>query len=195
MHHSKRLRVTGRALAGTLTALAFCASAQAQPRTFEIPPGDLRAALEAYAAQSGVQLVYKIEDVRGLSTKGIKQSASSEDALQNLLAGTPLRVRRDAAGAVVLFVAAAGASAADGARQVETVVVTANRRREPAREVPMQVNVLSTENLQRAGAKSLGDYLTSEAGVELTSVGGPGYGSGARDPRIETACSQAQAQA
>ena len=177
MHQSKRLRVARRALAGTLTALAFCASVQAQPRTFEIPPGDLRSALEAYAAQSGVQLVYKIEDVRGFSTKGIKQSASSEDALQNLLEGTPLKVRRDGAGAVVLFVAAAGASAADGARPVETVVVTANRRREPAREVPMQVNVLSTENLQRAGAKSLGDYLTSEAGVELTSVGGPGYGS------------------
>lgn len=175
MHHSERLRATRRVLAGTLTALAFCASVQAQTRAFEIPPGDLRSALEAYAAQSGVQLVYKIEDVRGLSTKGIKRDASAEDALQNLLEGTPLKVRRDAAGALILFVAPRSASAAD-AQQLDTVLVSANRRREPAREVPMQVNVLSTENLQRAGAKSLGDYLTSEAGVELNSSGGPGFG-------------------
>ena len=177
MHHSKRLRAARRVLAGTLAALAFCACAQAQTRSFEIPSGDLRSALEAYAAQSGVQLVYKIEDVRGLSTKGVKRSASSEDALQNLLEGTPLKVRRDAAGAVVLFVSAVGASAADGVQQLDSVMVSASRRREPVREVPMQVNVLSTEALQRSGAKSLGDYLTSEAGVELTSVGGPGYGS------------------
>ena len=177
MHHSKRLRAARRVLAGTLAALAFCACAQAQTRSFEIPSGDLRSALEAYAAQSGVQLVYKIEDVRGLSTKGVKKSASSEEVLQNLLEGTPLKVRRDAAGAVVLFVAAAGASAADGVQQLDSVMVSASRRREPVREVPMQVNVLNTETLQRAGAKSLGDYLTSEAGVELTSVGGPGYGS------------------
>ena len=179
MHHSKRLRVARRVLAGTLTALVFCASGQAQTqsRSFEIPPGDLRSALETYAAQSGVQLVYKIEDVRGLATKGIKRSASSEEALQNLLEGTPLKVRRDAAGAIVLFLAPAGAAAAaDGVQQLDSVMVSANRRREPVREVPMQVNVLSTENLQRAGAKSLGDYLTSEPGVDVNSVGGPGFG-------------------
>ena len=177
MHHPKRLRVARHALAGTVAALAFCAGVHAQTRAFEIPPGDLRSALEAYAAQSGVQLVYKSEDVRGLSTKGIKRSAPSEEALQNLLEGTPLKVRRDGAGAVVLFVAAVGASASGEIQRLDSVTVSANRRREPAREVPMQVNVLSTENLQRAGAKSLGDYLTSEPGVELTSSGGPGYAS------------------
>lgn len=97
MHHSKRFRAARQALAGTLTAFAFCGATLAQTRAFEIPPGDLRNALEADAAQPGVQLVYKIEDIRGLSTKGIQRSAQNEEARQNLLEGTPLKVRRDAA--------------------------------------------------------------------------------------------------
>lgn len=177
MHHSKRIRSARQVLAGTLTALAFCASVQAQSRAFEIPPGDMLTALQAYAAQSGVQLVYKIEDIRGLSTKGVKRSAPSEEALENILEGTPIRVRRDAAGAVVLFVGTAGASAVGGSQQLDRVVVSATRRFEPARDVPMQVNVLNTENLQRAGATSVGDYLRDEAGVEQNSNGGPGYGA------------------
>ena len=59
---------------------------------------------------------------------------------------------------------------------LNTVVVTANRRREPAREVPMQVNVLSSDELQKSGAKTLTDYLTTEPGVDLNNGGGSGSG-------------------
>ena len=52
---------------------------------------------------------------------------------------------------------------------LSTVEVTANRRREPAREVPMQVNALSAQELQRKGDQSLSDYLTKEPGVSLVS--------------------------
>ncbi|VVE86865.1 TonB-dependent receptor [Pandoraea bronchicola] len=64
---------------------------------------------------------------------------------------------------------------AEGAT-LNTVVVTATRRREPAREVPMQVNVLSTDELQKSGAKSMADYVASQPGVDLNSRGGAGSG-------------------
>lgn len=54
---------------------------------------------------------------------------------------------------------------------LNTVEITANRRREPAREVPMQVNALSAEELERKGDKSMGDYLSKEPGVSFTSEG------------------------
>src|SRR4051812_7251109 len=38
--------------------------------------------------------------------------------------------------------------------QIQTVMVSATRRREPAREVPMQVETLSTEKLEKSGAKT-----------------------------------------
>lgn len=54
---------------------------------------------------------------------------------------------------------------------LNTVEVTANRRREPAREVPMQVNALSAKELQRKGDESMSDYLTKEPGVSVVSSG------------------------
>lgn len=41
----------------------------------------------------------------------------------------------------------------------------------------MQVNILSTDKLNRAGAKTLQDYLGNEAGVDVKSLGGAGVGS------------------
>ena len=41
-----------------MCGLVIAASAAAQTSTFDIPEGDLKIALEAYARQSGVRLVY-----------------------------------------------------------------------------------------------------------------------------------------
>jgi iron complex outermembrane receptor protein len=60
---------------------------------------------------------------------------------------------------------------------LNSVEVTANRRREPAREVPMKVDTVSTERLQKAGATQLSDYITSEPGVSFSSGGAPGQGT------------------
>jgi len=68
--------------------------------------------------------------------------------------------------------AASGAAAPDA----QTVTVTATRRREPARDVPVQVNALSAETLERAGAASLGDYVAALPGVDVKSTNGPGLG-------------------
>lgn len=64
----------------------------------------------------------------------------------------------------------------DNAKQLDLVTVTATRRREPIREVPMQVNVMQAEALQEGGAKSLADYLSVQPGIDLNSQGSPGLG-------------------
>ena len=70
---------------------------------------------------------------------------------------------------------AASAPSADAASQ--TVYVTATRRREPAREVPMQVDRLSAEDLDKGGARSLVDYLGDQTGVDVKTAGGAGLGA------------------
>ena len=70
--------------------------------------------------------------------------------------------------------ASASASASEG---TQTIYVTASRRREPAREVPMQVDRLSAEDLDKGGAKSLVDYLGGQTGVDVKTAGGAGLGS------------------
>ncbi|WP_244315103.1 TonB-dependent receptor [Paraburkholderia unamae] len=71
----------------------------------------------------------------------------------------------------------AAKNAATNQATLNTVEVTANRRREPARDVPMQLNIVNTENLQRAGATRLDDYVSSEPGVVFSNGGGTGSGS------------------
>ena len=44
----------------------------ANAREFDVGGGELKPALDAYIAQSGVQLIYKVEDVKDLSTRGVK---------------------------------------------------------------------------------------------------------------------------
>jgi len=73
--------------------------------------------------------------------------------------------------------AAAPASAASAGDGTQTIYVTASRRREPAREVPMQVDRLSAEDLDKGGAKSLGDYLGGQTGVDVKTSGGTGLGA------------------
>ncbi|QBQ99872.1 TonB-dependent receptor [Paraburkholderia pallida] len=89
-------------------------------------------------------------------------------------AGTPAA----ASGATAANAAAAETSKIQGkdGATLNTVVVTATRRREPAREVPMQVNVLSADELQKSGAQTMSDYLSSEPGVDLNASGGSGSG-------------------
>lgn len=75
-------------------------------------------------------------------------------------------------------VAAQGAAAGtESPEQAQTqspnsVVITATRRREPAREVPMQVTRLSAEQLQAEGNRGLTDYLSKEPGVSLNTQTG-----------------------
>jgi outer membrane receptor protein involved in Fe transport len=69
------------------------------------------------------------------------------------------------------------AQAEEGPQTLKSVIVTANRRREPARDVPMQVNAVPAEQLQKAGARSLQDYMADLPGVDVKSTGGAGLGS------------------
>ena len=72
---------------------------------------------------------------------------------------------------------ASAASAANSPDDAQRVYVTANRRREPAREVPMQVDRLSAEDLDKGGARSLVDYLGDQPGVDVKTAGGAGLGA------------------
>jgi iron complex outermembrane recepter protein len=56
------------------------------------------------------------------------------------------------------------------------VMVTANLRREPEREVPMHVDTVSAISLQQLGAKNLNDYVSYQPGVFFASAGGAGEG-------------------
>jgi iron complex outermembrane recepter protein len=92
------------ALVGFLCSLflVVTAIADSPKQQVNIPPGDLSTALNALAKQSGADLVYRPEQVKGLKTQGVSGNLTVEDALTKLLAGTPLTVNKNSTGAMLI---------------------------------------------------------------------------------------------
>ena len=171
-------------LAGAV-ALALSFAAQAQDLTFDIGAGDLKAALEAYAKQTGQQLVYQPDDVKGRSTPGVHGAMTSEQALTALLAGTGLKVNKDPSGAIAIFPAeaVAGAASAETAgndQKLEEVIVTATAissiyvtSRSATRfdadpmDLPMTISAVQEDLLRQQQARSVTEALNNVAGMDV----------------------------
>jgi len=171
--------------AAVATLLAL--SAQAQDLKFDIPASDLKSALDAYIKQTGQQIVYKSDDLKGKSSPGARGAMTSEQALEALLAGTGLQVRRDASGAVVVFPAeavAGGASTktAGNDQKLEEVIVTATavsqiyvtsrsgtRLDTDPMKLPMSISTVQGDLLQQQQARTLTDVLNNVAGVDVAA--------------------------
>ena len=135
--------------------------ASAQNRTITIPAGDLKTALDLLIRQSGAQLIYRTEDVRGLQTKGVRDAATAEAALGALTAGSGLAVRRAADGALVLVrpvetVATEAPAAADAANEI---VVTGSRIARSAIDSLQPLTVESREYIRTRGFQNVGEAL------------------------------------
>jgi outer membrane receptor protein involved in Fe transport len=165
-------------LVGGMCALALASAAAAQTTGFTIAGGELKAALDAYARQSGVQLIYRVEDVRGVRSNGARGQLSRDQALAEILAGTPFTVRRDASGAVAIVRVEAEEAplrpaAPDPPVMLEEVIVTGKTGAQPARSVSGSVSAMSGAQLEAIGAQGFGDYLTRTPGV-VYNAGVPG---------------------
>src|SRR5690242_7519839 len=68
-----------------------------------VPPGELGAALRLLAKQAGVEFFYRSEQVNGFHTEGVRGVLSPQEAVTKLLAGTPLTVKTDVSGAMVII--------------------------------------------------------------------------------------------
>ncbi len=90
------------ALIAFACSLSVAAYAYADPRPINVPAGDLTAALESLAKQSGVELVYQPDQLKGFRTRGVSGTLEPRDAVSKLLEGTPLRLHTDASGAMLI---------------------------------------------------------------------------------------------
>jgi TonB family protein len=71
-------------------------------RQIDVPAGELIAALKALTQQSGVDLVYRSEQLEGLSTQGVSGAFTPQEALTRLLEGTALTVKTEPSGAMLI---------------------------------------------------------------------------------------------
>ncbi len=91
----------------TLVAIACAISMSAhamadEPKKVDIPAGDLRQALLQLSKQYGADLVYRPEQLTGLKTHGAHGELTTKQAVSLLLEGTPLELRTDPSGAMLI---------------------------------------------------------------------------------------------
>jgi len=167
--------------ASSMTAAAIAAAApaaaQGQVANFDIAAQPMQGALNALSAQSGVRLLYPYDRVSGLTSPPVRGRMPTRAALDQMIAGTPLRVamaqkdlialsasgppaqliRTATAGPV--YAAAAAVAVQDGdvgtpARPIaiEELVVTGSRGApRTVTDSPTPIDVLSAAELEKTG--------------------------------------------
>ena len=103
-------------LSSTLFVLACAASISAHAiadttRNVDVPAGELAAALQELAKQSGAEFVYSAEKLKGVHTTGIRGEYTTEKAVTKLLEGTKLKATLHPSGALLISDNAPGSAA------------------------------------------------------------------------------------
>jgi iron complex outermembrane recepter protein len=185
------IRTLAAALATSTCIMAIATPAAAQTRAYTIPAGSLKSALDAYVRQSGRQVVYRADEVRPARSRGARGQLSAEAALADLLAGSGFTTRPD--GNLVAIVkegngsgrgenmsssgrASRGEGEADFAGYDQDIVVTAQKKEERLKDVPVPVSILEPTALASTQQVQLRDYYVSVPGLNVNPqiVGGQG---------------------
>jgi len=179
------------ALACGVCVVAIAAPASAQTRTFNIPSGSLKEALDAFGRQSGRPIIYQADQIRGARSAGARGDLSVDAALRAILAGTGFHAQEDASGAVAI-VTTLGSESTEGETAASLgegnagsapaddksadIVVTGTRLGVP---LASPVRNIGRQEIENGGFSNLGDAIRA---LPQNFAGGqnPGvYGSSA----------------
>jgi outer membrane receptor for ferric coprogen and ferric-rhodotorulic acid len=150
--------------------------------TLRIPRQSLESALQEFARQTGVQIVFISQITRGLEARGLEGQYTVRAGLDALLASsgltfsaintTTLEVRReDRPAAQTASVAHAPDRNTDNGAVEEVLVrgtaeqLVATRTRTPLIEIPQTISIISHEQIEQQSDLSLSDALSRAPGV------------------------------
>jgi len=170
------------------SAALCCASGAVFAQDFNVPGGDLKAVLDVYAVQSGVQLMYGDRQVSGIRSSGVRGALSVDDALGRILKGTGFDMRRDASGAIAIVRGGVSSSASQVTAlqlaqaatpqrgTVETVTVTSSKLGgADVQSVPIAITALSQEQLTAQQIAGGPDLIKSVPNMSFTKTNFSGY--------------------
>src|SRR5258708_6500718 len=98
---SRACRATSAFTWSTRRATAVYA-ADPPPKTYQIEPQSVSKALQAFAAQADMQLIFTEKDASGAKSAGVTGTKSAREALQEILKGTGLEFEFTANNVVVV---------------------------------------------------------------------------------------------
>ena len=172
------------ASAGVVGAMLLIGRASATD--FNIPGGDLKTVLDAYASQAGVPLIYSGATVRGTYSKGATGDLSSDAALNRILVGTGFVIHREADAIAIVRGQSSNAEVpgeslqlaqvAPSSRAVETVTVTSSKLgSSDVQSIPIAITALSQEQLTATQTAGGPDLVKQVPNLTFTKTNFTGY--------------------
>lgn len=144
-------------LATSICIAATATPAQAQTRSYDIAAGGLKPALDAYGRQSGRQIIYRADDVRGARSGGAHGTMHADAALTQLLRGSGFTYRVDASGAIAIIPGESEAGSAAADSESAEIIVTGTRIR--GVDVPAPAVTVGREQIRNSGYASVADIF------------------------------------
>ncbi len=144
--------------------------AGAQALAIEIPAQPAAAALRRLVEQTGYQLLFSPELVRGINAKSVSGSLTPREALRRLLDGSGLVIVDTGNNSATL-------QRKSEVSSLDAVIVTARKKDERMLDVPIAVTAITGEGLRRRGAASVSEVLQDAPGVSS-------YDDGYLGPRV-----------
>ena len=108
-------------IVASAAGVAYAATAQAQTaavQSYDIPAGPLSNALNRFAQQAGVAIIFQSSNLEGLSTPGLQGAYNEHDGFEALLRGSGYTMVKGANGYRLDALPAAGGALELGATQV-----------------------------------------------------------------------------
>src|ERR1700722_19884065 len=90
-------------ICSTLISTAVMANGlgDAREKSISIPAGDLTTSLELLAKQTGAEFVYDADQLKGITTRGVRGNITPKAAVLKLLEGTNLTLTEHKSGAIL----------------------------------------------------------------------------------------------
>jgi outer membrane receptor for ferric coprogen and ferric-rhodotorulic acid len=165
-------------LAIAIAAIYSC-GALAQSKAIDIAAQSLPKALTTLATQSGIQMLFNADELKGLQAGKLQGSLTPDEALRKLLEGSGFMASSTGKGSFVIQ----KRPPADGVSTLPTVLVTAAATRgykadritvagktpQTLREIPNSVSVLTREQMDDQNMVTTWDALSQVAGVQAIS--------------------------
>lgn len=138
----------------------------AQIVRFDIPPGTVGTAAEAFQKVTGLTVLIPNDKVRDLASPGVSGIYTAEQAIKHILAGTGVIYRFTAPEALTLELPGPEESV-EVTAQVETV--SSIKFTEPLRDTPQTITVIPKSVIEEQGATTLRDVLRNVPGLTMTA--------------------------
>jgi len=158
---------------GPAAAQSSTAATDVHARTYSIEPQTLSTALQQFAAQAGLQLLFSESDVAGMKTAGLQGTFTQNQALERLLAGSGLGFEFPKADAVIIRRGSATQSSSAPTNPTPaspTPAPTSTLTNAPGGRLASAQRVNSDQNAAANESQSVADFqeviVTGRAGVE-----------------------------